>query len=137
LAGEWTQGEIYPLNLERTTKATAWPRDATPHTISFVNVEKDVKLEVIDWGGSGRPLVFLTGLGDNAHVFDRFAPKFIATYHVYGITRRGFGVSSSPLPVMKNYAADRLGDDVLAVIDALQLKRPVLVGHSIGNNILG
>ena len=109
LAGEWTQGKIYPLNFERATKATAWPRDATPHTISFVNVEKDVKLEVIDWGGSGRPLVFLTGLGDNAHVFDRFAPKFIATYHVYGITRRGFGVSSSPPPVTKNYAADRLG----------------------------
>jgi non-heme chloroperoxidase len=135
-AGEWTQGKIYPLNFERATKATAWPRDATPHTISFVNVEKDVKLEVIDWGGSGRPLVFLTGLGDNAHVFDRFAPKFIATYHVYGITRRGFGISSSPPPVTKNYAADRLGDDVLAVIDALQLKRPVLVGHSIAGEEL-
>jgi pimeloyl-ACP methyl ester carboxylesterase len=50
---------------------------------------------VLDWGGSGQPLVLLTGLGDNAHVFDKFAPKLTASYHVYGITRRGYGASSA------------------------------------------
>jgi non-heme chloroperoxidase len=85
---------------------------------------------VLDWGGSGRPLVLLAGLGDTAHVFDEFAPKLTATYHVYGITRRGFGSSSAPAPLNGNYSADRLGDDVLAVIDSLELSRPVLVGHS-------
>jgi pimeloyl-ACP methyl ester carboxylesterase len=36
-----------------------------------------------------------------------------------------------------NYGADRLGDDVLAVIDALHLQqRPVLVGHSIAGEEL-
>src|SRR5262249_34912296 len=45
-----------------------------------------------------------------------------------GITRRGFGASSyAPL----KGGADRLGQDVLAVIRALELKKPVLVGHSI------
>jgi non-heme chloroperoxidase len=39
--------------------------------------------------------------------------------------------SSKPVPAGTNYAADRLGDDVLAVIDALKLNRPVLVGHSL------
>jgi len=43
---------------------------------------------------------------------------------VYGISRRGYGASSSP---ESGYTADRLGDDVLAVIDALKLNRPVLV----------
>jgi non-heme chloroperoxidase len=136
VAGEWTQGKLYPLNFERATKATAWQRDSTPHTVSFVSVEKDVKLEVIDWGGTGRPLVFLTGLGNNAHIFDKFAPRFVANYHVYGITRRGFGVSSSPAAIPANYTGDRVGDDVLAVIDALHLERPVLVGHSIGGGEL-
>lgn len=103
------------------------------HGVQFVTVDEDVKLEVLDWGGSGPPLVFLTGLGNNAHVFDRFAPKFVGSNHVYGITRRGFGASSAP---SSGYSADRLGDDVLAVLDALKLTRPVLVGHSIGGEEL-
>jgi non-heme chloroperoxidase len=46
-----------------------------------------------------------------AHVFDDFAPKLSRDYHVYGITRRGFGASSAPVPDAANYSADRLGDD--------------------------
>ena len=104
--------------------------DTSPHTVQFVSVDTDVKLEVLDWGGTGRPLVFLAGMGNAAHVFDQFAPIFSANYHVYGITRRGFSASSRPVPSNGNYTADRLGDDVLAVIDALKLDRPILVGHS-------
>jgi len=102
----------------------------------FVTVEQDVKLEVLDWGGTGRPLVFLAGLGNDAHVFDKFAPKFTANHHVYGITRRGFGASSKPAPANGNYSAERLGDDVLAVIDSLHLTRPILVGHSVAGEEL-
>jgi non-heme chloroperoxidase len=107
--------------------------DSTAHTVQFITVDENVKLEVLDWGGSGRPVVLLTGLGNDAHVFDKFAPKLTASYHVYGITRRGFGASSAPAT---GYSADRLGDDVLAVLDSLKLNRPVLVGHSIGGEEL-
>ena len=55
---------------------------------------------------------------------------------MYGITRRGFGQSSTPAPIPANYAADRLGDDILAVCDLLKLKRPILVGHSIAGEEL-
>jgi pimeloyl-ACP methyl ester carboxylesterase len=107
--------------------------DSTAHTVRFVTVDENVKLEVLDWGGSGRPVVLLTGLGNNAHVYDKFAPKLTASCHVYGITRRGFGASSAPAT---GYSADRLGDDVLAVLESLKLNRPVLVGHSIGGEEL-
>jgi non-heme chloroperoxidase len=110
--------------------------DPSPHTVQFVTVDKDVKLEVLDWGGSGRPLVFLAGLGNTAHVFDDFAPKLTPEYHVYGITRRGYGASSAPAVGGSAYSADRLGDDVLAVLDALKIERPVLVGHSIAGEEL-
>jgi non-heme chloroperoxidase len=110
---------------------------ATSHyTARFVSVEEDVRLEVLDWGGTGRPLIFLSGLGDDAHVYDKFAPKFTANHHVYAITRRGFGNSSKPVPANGNYSADHLGDDVLAVINALNLDRPVLIGHSIAGEEL-
>jgi non-heme chloroperoxidase len=104
----------------------AW-RDPSRHTVQFVTVDNNVKLEVLDWGGSGRALVLLAGLGDTAHVFDDFAPKLTSQYHVYGITRRGFGDSSKPT---SGYSGDQLGDDVVAVVDALKLDRPLLVGHS-------
>jgi pimeloyl-ACP methyl ester carboxylesterase len=110
--------------------------NASTANVQFVTVDQDVRLEVLDWGGTGRPLVFLAGLGNTAHVFDNFAPKFTANYHVYGITRRGFGASSKPDPANGNYGANRLGDDVLAVLDALKLDRPVLAGHSLAGEEL-
>ena len=136
MKGTWTQGKPLPLDLARATKETTWTRDPSPHTIRFVTVDKDVRLEVLDWGGSGRALVFLAGLGNTAHVFDDFAPRLTGSYHVYGITRRGFGVSSVPAGIAANYQADRLGDDVLEVCAALKLDRPVLVGHSIAGEEL-
>lgn len=116
-----------------SAQQTAPWHDPSPHSVQFVTVDKDVKLEVLDWGGTGRPLVLLAGLGNTAHVFDYFAPKLTSEYHVYGITRRGFGASSKP---DSGYSADRLGDDVLAVLDALKIERPVLVGHSIAGEEL-
>jgi pimeloyl-ACP methyl ester carboxylesterase len=102
----------------------------------MIPVESDVKLEVLDWGGTGRPLVLLAGKGFTAHVFDQFAPTLTTKYHVYGISRRGYGNSSVPPTTDANYSADRLGDDVLAVMDRLKLTRPVLVGHSIAGEEL-
>jgi len=98
-------------------EAPVW-HDPSSHQVQFVTVDDDVRLEVLDWGGSGRPLVLLAGLGNTAHLYDDFAPKLTAHYHVYGITRRGFGASSVPAG---SYDADRLGDDVLAVFDSLKL----------------
>src|SRR5678809_1469997 len=70
----------------------AW-KDPSPHAVRFVAVAQDVRLEVLDWGGTGSPFVLLPGGGDTAHVFDDFAPKLTSDFHVYGITRRGFGES--------------------------------------------
>jgi pimeloyl-ACP methyl ester carboxylesterase len=124
-----------------TPRATASPaktggQDApadSKFTVQFVTVDRDVKLEVVDWGGSGRPLILLAALGADAHIYDKFAPKLTGACHVYGITRRGFGASSVPA---SGYSADRLGDDVLAVMDFLKLNRPVLVGHSMAGEEL-
>jgi pimeloyl-ACP methyl ester carboxylesterase len=132
ITGTWTQDSSLPLELHRATKETAW-RDPTAHIDQFVTVDQDVKLEILDWGGSGRPLVLLAGLGNTAHIFDRLAPKLTKEFHVYGITRRGFGASSRPA---SGYSADRLADDVLKVIETLKLNRPVLAGHSVAGEEL-
>jgi non-heme chloroperoxidase len=132
----WASGIVLLVSIAGRLSAqqTLLPwRDPSPHIVQFVTVDDNVKLEVLDWGGSGRPVVLLAGLGNTAHIFDDFAPKLTSEYHVYGVTRRGYGASSVPT---SGYSADRLGDDVLAALDALKLDRPVLVGHSIAGEEL-
>jgi non-heme chloroperoxidase len=105
-------------------------------TEHLVTVQPEIKLQVLDWGGTGRSVILLAGLGYDAHEFDGFAPKLAMRYHVYSISRRGFGKSSAPQPDGQNYSADRLADDVLAVMDELKIERPVLAGHSIAGEEL-
>jgi non-heme chloroperoxidase len=113
-------------------QSPAW-HDPSKHEVRLVTVEDGVRLEVLDWGGSGRPLVLLAGLGYTAHVFDGFAEKLTESYHVYGITRRGYGASSRP---DSGYGEQRLAADDLAVFDALKLAAPVVAGHSVAGNEL-
>jgi pimeloyl-ACP methyl ester carboxylesterase len=138
LTGSWKilYGGAQPLTFTRAAKGAEWVIDPSPHKTLFVTVQPGVKLEVLDWGGSGRPLILLSGLGNTAHTFDNFAPKFTGRHHVYAITRRGFGASTIPPFTDENYDADRLGDDVLAVMAALKIEKPVLAGHSIAGGDL-
>ncbi len=110
----------------------AWV-DASPHSELLVATEPHVRLEVLDWGGSGEALVFLAGLGNTAHSFDDFAPRLRNTFHVYGITRRGFGSSTR---TDGGYDSDSRARDILAVLDSLGVKRAILVGHSIAGDEL-
>jgi len=43
-------------------------RDPSRHSVNFVTVDENVKLEVLDWGGRGRPVVLLAGSGNSTHV---------------------------------------------------------------------
>lgn len=109
------------------------PAPRRPPKIQFVEVESAVHLEVVDWGGSGRSIVLLAGGGETAHVYDRFAEQLASEHHVFGITRRGFGTSSKP---RTGYTAEGLANDVLRVLDALKLEKPILAGHSVAGEEL-
>src|SRR5260370_4312273 len=108
----------------------------TKSKVQCSEVEPGVEIEVLDWGGTGRPVVLIEGLGSTAHTFESFAADLNKSFHVYGVTRRGYGASSAPMPTSSNYSAERLGDDVIAVLDSLQLKSPILIGHSFGGEEL-
>ena len=110
-------------------------RDTTPHKLTFVEVEPGVWLEVLDWGGAHkqRTMVLLTGLGDNAHVYDGFAFQFTDYFHVIGITRRGFLPSSQP---ELGYDVDTRARDDIGVLDALGISKATFVGHSLAGSEL-
>lgn len=82
-------------------------KDPSAHTTFSINVELDTSLEVLDWGGSGRTLVLLAQLGQTAHIYDDWAPRLARSYRVLGITRRGYGESTSAPD--GSMSTDRLG----------------------------
>jgi pimeloyl-ACP methyl ester carboxylesterase len=103
--------------------------DPAPHRAFGVNVSENVRIHGLDFGGTGTPLIFLSGIGNNAHVFDDFAQRFTAGHRVIAVTRRGFGESSHP---EAGYDQATLAADVIAVLDSLGIRKAIFAGHSIG-----
>lgn len=102
----------------------------SPHSVTLIETEPGVKLELLDWGGTGSLLLLLPGMGNTAHVFDDFALAFIDRWHVVGLTRRGFGASTPRPGSSASYALSTLGTDILRVLDHLGAPGAVFAGHS-------
>jgi len=99
--------------------------------IEFITLEPGVELELLDWGGTGEPIMFLAGLGNTAHVYENFAHHFTGDHRVYGLTRRGYGASSQP---KYGYDIPTLASDIKRVMDKLEIKMITLIGHSIAGD---
>jgi non-heme chloroperoxidase len=124
---------LFGAALQSAGAAPTSPKaDPSPHQVRMVTVDSTVRLEVLDWGGAGRPLLFV-GCYLSGHVYDDIAPKLVDRFHVYAVTRRGVGASDRP---PAGYDPQRRADDILQVIDALGLRKPILVGHACGGHIL-
>jgi pimeloyl-ACP methyl ester carboxylesterase len=82
-------------------------------------------------GGKGAPLVFLHGAG-GATTVDPFLNKLADKYHVYAPLLPGYG-DSEECPELRDMLDFTL--HTWDVVDALKLKDPLLVGHSMGGMI--
>jgi pimeloyl-ACP methyl ester carboxylesterase len=87
-----------------------------------------IRLHYLDWGGKGPALIFLTGMGASAYIFNKFAPRFNNKFHVLGLTRRGHGDSDCP---ETGYDADTLTEDIRQFMDQLNIEKASLAGHSL------
>ena len=82
-----------------------------------------------DWG-SGQPVVFSHGWPLNADVWD-VESRLVAEHGFRAVAhdRRGHGRSSQP---WQGHDMDTYADDLAALLEALDLRDVVLVGHSTG-----
>ena len=96
------------------------------HKSDFVDVN-GINLHYLDWGGNGSVLLFLAGMGNNAHIFDHLAPRFTDHFHVIALTRRGHGESDHP---ETGYDVETLTEDLRQFLDALGIEKVILAGHS-------
>ncbi|WP_309122842.1 alpha/beta hydrolase [Paenibacillus sp.] len=101
----------------------------------FIETEKGVRIRVHDLnpGSGSRPVMFVHGWPLNHRMYEyQFNVLPAYGFRCVGIDLRGFGESDKP---WHGYTYDRLGDDVAAVAEALDLQDAALVGFSIGGPI--
>jgi pimeloyl-ACP methyl ester carboxylesterase len=101
--------------------------DPSPHTSHFATVN-GVRLNYVDWGGTGPPLIMIPGFGDTPHCFDDLAPVVRDRCRVLAYARRGHGRSEAKSP----YDTDTLVEDLRQLLDHLGLDTVHLAGWSLG-----
>jgi len=80
--------------------------------------------------GSGPPVIMIHGYPLSGRAWDKQLPALLGTgCRVITYDRRGFGKSSQPT---SGYDYDTFAADLNAVIEALDLRGAMLVGHSMG-----
>ena len=88
-----------------------------------------IQIQLTVWEGKGKPILCIHGLTANSRFWDCLASALSPQHKIIAMDLRGRGLSDKPLT---GYSIDHHCKDVLALMDDLGLKRPVLMGHSLG-----
>ena len=81
--------------------------------------------------GSGAPIVFVHEFAGDLRSWDPQLSHFSRRYRSIAYNARGYPPSDVP-ESMERYSQERARDDVLAVLDALKIRRAYVVGLSMG-----
>ncbi len=79
---------------------------------------------------TGTPVIMLHGYTDSWFSFSTVLPLLDSKYRVYILDQRGHGKTTQP---MGGYAMQQFAADVLAFMDAMNLPKATIVGHSMGS----
>ncbi|MFB5629795.1 MAG: alpha/beta fold hydrolase [Nitrosarchaeum sp.] len=97
----------------------------------FIDVDGN-RIRYLDSGVSKNNLVLLHGLGASAERWSKVIPDFAKHYHVIVPDVIGFGYSDKPLA---DYTPDFFTTFLGKFFDALKIKKPNLIGSSLGGQI--
>jgi len=97
---------------------------------SFARLSTGLRLAYVEQGRrDGVAVVLLHGYTDSHRSFDLLRPHLPESWRVIALTARGHGQSDKP---ESGYEAADMAADVRALLDALDIERAVVVGHSMG-----
>jgi len=103
----------------------------TPYTEGDVLGSQGLRLHYQDWGAHSLPdMLVLHGFGLSGHSFDEVAPEISARFHMTCLDQRGHG--DSDWSQDGDYTRDSFVAEIESAVSNLGLKRPVLMGHSMG-----
>jgi pimeloyl-ACP methyl ester carboxylesterase len=90
-----------------------------------------VEVALHELGGDGPPLLLCHATGFCARAYEPLAAILGRRFRVIGVDLRGHGHSTAP-DDPASYGWDRIVNDVVAAVDALELRGAAAFGHSIG-----
>jgi pimeloyl-ACP methyl ester carboxylesterase len=89
-----------------------------------------IRFHYVEWGGVGRPILLLHGLGSTVHIWDLVAPQLSEWGRTVALDLRGHGLSEQP---NHGYDFATIAQDVVNFIRFIANgERVLLVGHSWG-----
>lgn len=107
------------------------PHDANVRYVSRNIVARHLRFNVLDWGPEDAPVIMcLHGGHQSAHSWDLVSLALAARYRVITPDQRGHG--DSEWVRSAHYSNAEMAADALALMDALELDKPLLMGHSMG-----
>lgn len=90
-----------------------------------------LRFHFLEWGDPGaQPIVLLHGGHQSAHSWDLVSLHLAQNHRVLALDQRGHGDSEWPRDA--EYTNEAMSLDAEAFIVALNLHRPILIGHSMG-----
>jgi pimeloyl-ACP methyl ester carboxylesterase len=81
-----------------------------------------------EWGSGSRQVVLVGGFLEPTFVWDKVAPLLAVGYHVYALDLDGFGYTERHGP----WTLAHWGDQVQSFMQARHIRRPIVIGHSLG-----
>lgn len=95
--------------------------------------EDGVEIHLLEWSRAGVPFLMLHGFGNDAHIWDDFAPVIAPSYRTLAMDLRGHG--DSAWDPERRYDYEFHIADLERVTAALGIERFVLMGHSLGGRV--
>jgi pimeloyl-ACP methyl ester carboxylesterase len=92
-------------------------------------IRDDVTLGYEDTGTGDPALLLIHGWATQRSIFGPLVAAMSQAHRVVAVDLRGYGESDAP---MQDYSVEGYADDVAWMAAALQLNRPVVIGHSLG-----
>lgn len=92
-------------------------------------IANGIRIHTYRTGGNKPPLVLAHGLTDSALCWTRLVQVLEQEYDIVMVDARGHGLSQAP---EEGYNGDSQAADLAGVIESLGLRKPVLMGHSMG-----
>jgi pimeloyl-ACP methyl ester carboxylesterase len=82
--------------------------------------------------GSGQPILLISGVGYDAWFWHKIVPALSEHYQVITFDNRGSGESAKP---HGPYTVSMLAADTAGLLDSINLKNAIVLGHSLGGFI--